>query len=263
MGQQVVQLTRRSFGETMRRDAWWAPQLATLLVLSAFLAYATWAALQNAHYECGPYLSPFYSPLLVGGAPHGWFREAPWFIPAVSPALLILPFPAGFRFTCYYYRGAYYKAFWADPPGCAVGEPRNAYRGERRLPLVLQNVHRFFLYFALLFLIVLGLDAYRGYWFPDGAGGTRFGIGIGSLVLTTNVVLLSGYTLGCHSLRHLVGGYRNRLAGRPVQRTAYECVSCLNRGHMRWAWASLFWVAFSDVYVRLCSMGVWRDLRIL
>ena len=27
-------------------------------------------------------------------------------------------FPALFRVTCYYYRGAYYKALWADPPSC-------------------------------------------------------------------------------------------------------------------------------------------------
>jgi hypothetical protein len=128
---------------------------------------------------------------------------------------------------------------------------------------VLQNVHRYFLYFALLFLLVLAHDAWKGFWFADGAGGTRFGIGVGSLVLTTNVVLLGGYTLGCHSLRHLVGGYLDRLAGRPVRRTAYDCVSCLNRGHMNWAWASLFWVAFTDVYVRLCATGVWHDWRIL
>ena len=63
--------------------------------------------------------------------------------------------PGGFRFTCYYYRGAYYKAFWADPPGCTVGEPRKCYLGERSFPLVLQNVHRYFLYLGLLFIVVL------------------------------------------------------------------------------------------------------------
>ena len=45
--------------------------------------------------------------------------------------------------------------------------------------------------------------------------------------------------------------------------SAYNCVSCLNRRHMVWAWTSLFSVGFSDLYVRLCSMGVWSDLRIL
>ena len=28
---------------------------------------------------------------------------------------------------------------------------------------------------------------------------------------------------------------------------------------MQWAWASLFWVAFSDLYVRLLSMGLLHD----
>ena len=263
MAQQVVQITRRKFGETMRRDAWWVPPAGAFVVLSSFHAYATWAAFQNAHFAFGPYLSPFYSPLIVGNSPHAWFTTAPWFVPAISPALLILPFPAGFRFTCYYYRGTYYKAFWADPPGCTVGEPRTTYLGERSLPLILQNVHRYFLYVAIVFLGILALDAWRGYWFADTSGVMRFGIGIGSLVLTINVCLLTGYTLGCHSLRHLVGGYLDRLSGRPVRRKAYECVSCLNRGHMNWAWASLFWVAFSDIYVRLCSTGIWHDVRIL
>ena len=31
---------------------------------------------------------------------------------------------------------------------------------------------------------------------------------------------------------------------------------------MSWAWCSLFWVAFADLYVRLCSMGIWTDWRI-
>jgi hypothetical protein len=32
---------------------------------------------------------------------------------------------------------------------------------------------------------------------------------------------------------------------------------------MLFAWCSLFGVALTDVYVRLCSMGVISDLRIL
>ena len=77
------------------------------------------------------------------------------------------------------------------------------------------------------------------------------------------MILLGGYTLGCHSLRHLVGGAFDVLSGRPVRKTAYACVSCLNRGHMRWAWASLFMVAFCDIYVRMLSMGVWTDWRLI
>ena len=126
------QLTRRRFGETMRRDAWWVQPAVVFLVLSSFIVYATWAAFQGAHYTYGPYLSPFYSPELFGDSPHAWFGPKPGWWPAwlpFSPALLILPFPGLFRLTCYYYRGAYYKAFWADPPACAVGEPRNELPG--------------------------------------------------------------------------------------------------------------------------------------
>jgi hypothetical protein len=266
MTSEVVQLTRRGFGQTMRRDNWWLQPLVVFIILTAFVAYATWAAFQNRFFAYGNYLSPFYSPLLFSDSPHAWIHGGrpswlPSFIP-FSPALLILPFPAGFRLTCYYYRGAYYKGFWADPPNCTVGEPRKSYRGERFFPLVAQNVHRYFLYFALVFLVILASDAYRAMWFFDRSTGQQnFGVGLGTIVLTVNVILLGGYTLGCHSLRHLVGGYRDRLAGAPVRKKTYDCVSCLNRGHMRWAWLSLFWVAFSDIYVRLLAMGIWHDVR--
>jgi hypothetical protein len=266
MGVDVVQIRRRGWGETMRRDAWWIQPAVVFLILSSFLVYATWAAFQNAHYEYGNYLSPFYSPLLLGDSPNAWFGPKPGWWPTLlpfSPALLILPFPAGFRFTCYYYRGAYYKAFWADPPSCAVGEPRKGYRGERSFPLIIQNIHRYFLYFALIFLVFLAHDAWKAMWFTDAAGVSHFGIGVGTLLLTANVFLLGGYTLGCHSFRHLVGGYLDRLSAAPARKTAYECASRLNRGHMRWAWCSLFMVAFCDIYIRMLSMGVWTDFRIL
>ncbi|MGI9078014.1 MAG: succinate dehydrogenase [Gemmatimonadaceae bacterium] len=265
MAHVFVPLTRRRFGETLRRDAWYVQPLIVFIILSSFLIYATWAAFQNAHYEFGPYLSPFYSPVLFGDSPHSWFglKPASWpgWLP-FSPALLILPFPALFRFTCYYYRGAYYKAFWADPPNCSVGEPRAGYLGERSFPLIMQNVHRYFLYAALVFLGILAYDVFKATQFSS-ATGTEFGIGVGTLVLALNVVLLGGYTLGCHSLRHLVGGALDNISRAPVRKAAYDCSSCLNRSHMKWAWTSLFCVAFSDVYIRLCSMGVIPDWRIL
>jgi hypothetical protein len=267
MAHAIVPLTRRRFGETMRRDAWWVQPLVVFVILSAFLVYATWAAFQNAHYEYGPYLSPFYSPLIFGDSAHAWFGPKPGWWPGFvpfSPALIILPFPALFRFTCYYYRGAYYKAFWADPPACTVGEPRKRYLGERSFPLIMQNIHRYFLYVALVFLVILASDVYKALWFTDPATGAKgFGIGVGTLVLAANVVLLACYTLGCHSMRHIAGGYLDRLAGRPLRKAAYDCSSCLNRWHMKWAWMSLFGVALTDLYVRLCSMGVLTDWRLV
>ncbi len=266
MAHAPLPLAHRGFGETLRRDAWWLQPLVVLTILSAFVVYATWAAFQNAHYTYGNYLSPFYSPVLFGDPRFAWIGPKPEWWPNLlpfSPALIILPFPGLFRVTCYYYRGAYYKAFWADPPNCAVGEPRNSYLGERHFPLIIQNIHRYFLYIAVLFLLILAHDVWDALWFDNGAGGVRFGIGVGTLVLALNVVLLTCYTLGCHSMRHIVGGFLDQLSRHPVRKKAYDCSSCLNRWHMKWAWMSLFGVAFADLYIRLCSMGVWHDWRIL
>ena len=130
--------------------------------------------------------------------------------------------------------------------------------------MILQNIHRYFMYLALVFIFLLGYDAWEAMWFVDPATGAKeFGIGVGTLVLTANVVLLGGYTLSCHSLRHLVGGYLDTLSSSPLRFAAWRGVSCINRKHMVWAWVSLFWVGFSDLYVRLCSMGIWTDVRLL
>jgi len=290
----------RSLGETSRTDRWWLQPLVTFLGLGAFIVYGTWAAWQGDNYAShagamskslfgdgqavANYLSPMYSPLLwdsphwtdaagnVVVTGHSWFGAWPAWLPAaiaffpLTPAFLILWMPGGFRFTCYYYRGAYYKAFWSDPLSCAVGEPGmrgKKYRGEEKFPLIFQNIHRYFLYIAIAFIGLLSYDAALSYIFRDAATGARsFGIGVGSLVLTINPILLGGYTFGCHSLRHLVGGGLDVLSGKPVRAKAYDCVSCLNRRHMLWAWMSLFWVGFTDVYVRMTAAGIWTDYRI-
>src|SRR5215472_16257817 len=254
MAHAQLPLLHRGFGETQRRYAWWLQPLVVFTLLGGFVVYATWAAFQNAHYTFGPYLSPFYSPEIFGDPAHAWFGGKPGWWPfwlPFSPALIILPFPGLFRLTCYYYRGAYYKSFWADPPACTVGEPRKTYLGERYFPLILFNIHRYFLYIAFLFLIILARDVWDALWFPNAAGGTSFGIGLGTLILAVNVVFLGGYAFGCHSLRHLVGGRFDRLS--PFRRQSYDCVTCLNGHHQLWAWMSLFSVGFSDIYVRLCA----------
>jgi len=262
----LVVLPQRGFGQTNRSDLWWVTPLAVFVGLGTFVVYSTWAAFQGDHYRFGPYLSPFYSPEIIGSA-EAWFGAKPGWWPGWVPfsaALFILWAPGGFRLTCYYYRGAYYKAFWADPPSCAVGEPRKTYWGERKFPLIVQNIHRYFLYLALFFLILLAHDVWKALWFADPAtGNTHFGIGVGTIVLAINVVLLSCYTFGCHSLRHLIGGWRDQISRAPRTKKVYDCVSCLNGRHMLFAWLSLFMVGFADLYVRLCSMGIWSDWRII
>ena len=266
-------MPQRRFGETVRPDAWWVQPLAVFFGFSAFIVYSTWAAfhplyLGNCAYwfngNGADYLSPFFSPEIFGYSPHALFGAAPAWWPAwliFSPAFLVLWAPAGFRFTCYYYRGAYYKAFWADPPNCAVGEPRRTFLGERYFPLVIQNLHRYFMYLAVIFIFILTYDAWKALWFTGADGARHFGIGIGTLVLVLNVALLASYTFGCHSLRHLAGGFLDEPSKRPLCAKSYACVSCLNQRHMMWAWLSLFWVGFADIYVRLCAMGIWRDFR--
>jgi hypothetical protein len=256
-------LRQRSFGETTRRDPWWVSPALVFVGLSAFVVYATFRVFEASDYWVPgtSYLSPFFSPELFGNSPHAWFGPPPSWWPGwlvYSPAMLILWAPAGFRMTCYYYRGAYYKAFWADPLACSVGEPRKGYIGESNWPLRIQNIHRYFLYVAILFIGMLTWDAIHSFWFADG-----FGVGIGSLVLTLNAFLLAGYTFGCHSLRHLVGGRKDCISASPTCQTLYKGCSTLNKRHMLWAWLSLCSVMFADFYVRMCSLGHWHDVRLI
>jgi hypothetical protein len=242
--------TTLSLGATDRRDNWFTTPIITALIFIGFIVYATWAALVNAHYEVGPYLSPFYSPLIHPSWLPSWF----------SPAIFILWIPGGFRATCYYYRKAYYRAFFFDPWGCSVGEGRGkGYNGERAFPFVLQNLHRFFLYLSIAVVAVLWYDAFKAFVWEVPGGGHRFGMGIGTLVLVVNALLLSGYTFGCHSLRHLVGGKIDAFSCTQFgeeRHGIWKAVSWLNKRHHVFAWASLFSVALADLYVRLLSMGV-------
>ena len=262
-----IKLVPSGFGETRRQDWWWIEPIIVFVVFASFIGYATWAAFQNAHYEYGPYLSPFYAPVIWGDSPHAWFGPKPAWWPTLlpfSPALIILPFPGLFRFTCYYYRGAYYKAFWADPVSCTIGEPRKSYWGERFFPLILQNIHRYFAYIAAIFIVLLAWDVWLALWFTDPTTGqTSFGIGVGTIVLAVNVVLLASYTFGCHPLRHVFGGRKDEVSRSSVRYACYSCSSALNGKHMLFAWCSLFSVALSDVYVRLCSMGIIHDVRLI
>jgi hypothetical protein len=99
---------------TLRQDRWWLQPVITVSVLTAFVIYSTWAAFQNRYYYVGAdvhrnLISPLYSPCLsnncVPGSKAG-FAFSGW---SLSPALLILIFPLGFRLTCYYYRRSYYR----------------------------------------------------------------------------------------------------------------------------------------------------------
>ena len=241
---------KAGLGSTLRRDAWWVEILPVWVLLGGFGLYATLRAFEGKFYEWGPYLSPFYSPLI--DANHHWWK--------LSPAILILGGPLSFRATCYYYRKAYYRAFFLDPPSCSVGEPKRSYSGEMKFPFILQNLHRYSLYLAIIFLAFLWKDAVQAFFF-DG----KFGMGVGTLVLLVNICLLTIYTLSCHSLRHLAGGKLDCFScatfGKP-RFSAWKGVTFLNERHMWFAWMSLISVGFADFYVRLVSSGAIQDVRI-
>ncbi len=245
--------------KTLRRDRWWLPPLATFTVFTAFVVYASWRAFEGAHYYSAPYISPLYSPCLTDrcvagssdfGQPFSWWQ--------LSPALIVLIFPLGFRLTCYYYRKAYYRAFWLSPPACAVAEPHGSYSGETRLPLILQNVHRYFWYAAVLVTMVLTYDAILGFRNEHDDWGH---LGLGTVIMVVNVALIWLYTLSCHSCRHIVGGRLRHFSKHPIRYRLWTWVSRLNKDHAQYAWYSLFSVALTDLYIYLLATGTISDLR--
>jgi hypothetical protein len=255
MASEAVAAERRQVApKTERRDIWWLEPLTVVLVLAAFIVYATWAALQNGHYYVAPYLSPFYSPCLSANCDHPTLPfQIPW---NLTPAILVLWIPGGFRLTCYYYRKAYYRSFFLSPPACAVPDASKRYTGETRFPYLLQNIHRYFFWLSLVILAFLWWDALLAFRFPSG-----FGVGLGTLVMLANVVLLSLYSLSCHSCRYLAGGYLDVFHNARLRFRLWSMTNRLNEHHALFAWVSLWGVALTDVYIRLVSMGVIRDVR--
>ena len=248
---------------TLRQDRWWIQPVVTVSILTAFVIYSTWAAFQNKYYYVGAnfhrdLVSPFYSPCLaktcVAGSKIG-FALGWW---TWSPALIILIVPLGFRLTCYYYRRSYYRAFWWSPPSCAVADAHGSYSGETRFPLIMQNAHRYFFFLGLILNVLLSYDAIRAFRQP----GLGWGVTVGTVVLVVNATLLWLYSLSCHSCRHLCGGQVRSFREHPLRYRFWKFVTPLNAKHMNFAWASLIFVALTDVYVRLVASGALTDYKI-
>jgi hypothetical protein len=249
----------RLAAKTLRSDTWWLAPAGTAAGLLLFAVYATFRAFQFDYYFSSPYLTPFYSPCLTTGCAPGTSdlgQPISWW--PLSPALIILIFPLGFRLTCYYYRKAYYRAFWFSPPACAVAEPHRRYSGETRFPLILQNVHRYFWYFAVLFGLILTYDAALAFRNPDGEWGH---MGLGTVIMLINVALIWLYTLSCHSCRHIMGGKLKHFSRHPVRYWSWQQISKLNGKHMQLAWASLVSLVVTDLYIFGLATGTITDLR--
>ncbi len=166
------------------------------------------------------------------------------------------PYLSPFYSPCLTTGCIYYRAFFWSPPACAVPDARANYSGETKFPWIVQNIPRYALYLAIPVLAILWWDAIQAFNF-----GGHFGIGLGTLIMVTNVLLLSGYTFGCHAARYLVGGYLDSFHRKSLRFRLWEFATKLNERHSRWAWFSLFGVALTDLYIRLCATGVIVDPR--
>ena len=97
--------------------------------------------------------------------------------------------------------------------------------GERSFPLIMQNVHRYFLYLALLFILILTYDAWKALWFIDPATGKNsFGIGVGTIVLAINVVLAQRLYIWMPFLA---------ASDRRISRSNFQIASLLSRIRLR------------------------------
>lgn len=252
---------RAAIGEkTLRKDRWWLVPGLVFLGLSAWVVYSTVRVFWQDNYWVADhhYLTPYYSPCTATGciesaAHFGRFTPD---LPFLPYAVLSLPLLLLFRLTCYYYRKAYYRSFWLSPPACAVPDGHSSYTGETRFPLILQNFHRYAFYAAFVITLINTYDAVLAF---DGAAG--FGIGLGNVILLLNVAMLWGYTLSCHSCRHVTGGRLRHFSANPLRYRWWTFVSRLNVRHAQFAWASLITLAATDFYIMALSAGWFSDVR--
>jgi hypothetical protein len=234
-----------------------------MAILAFFIVYSTIRVFMAKWYYVADYqyLTPLYSPCLsdscVEGSSHFGtpLPKLPFFIPL---GILAFPIVAGFRVTCYYYRKSGYRSLWSAPQACAVREPHKTYTGETRFPLVLMNTHRYFFYLAAAILLINTYDALLA--FHGGDGG--FGVGLGTVIIWTNVVMLALYTLSCHACRHVMGGKLKHFSRHPLRYRFWNLVSKLNVRHGTYAMVSLFTVILTDAYIMAVSAGWFNDLRI-
>ena len=247
---------------TLRTDKWQITPRRTAILLTLWVAYATVRVLMGHDYWVAAYhyLTPFYSPCISGECVPGSATLGTWLpkLPPIIPyAAVSLPFVLGFRLSCYYYRRAYYRAFYRAPAACAVREPHAKYTGETRFPLILQNLHRYFFYAAIAISILNTYDAIDAFHGKDGGAG----FGLGTLIIVINVVLLWAYTLSCHSCRHITGGRLKNFSRHPVRYWLWTQVSKLNARHMQLAWTTLGTLLMTDLYIVLVASGTISDLR--
>ena len=239
---------------TLRTGKYWAASYGYAALIGFFTVYTAVRIFMNADYfvTAFNYLTPMYSPCVTGNCVEGsadfgtWLPTVPFGIPMT---ILIIPILAGFRGTCYYYRKIGWRGLWASPNACAVPEPHKKYTGEAKFPLNIMNLHRFFWMLAFLLLLINTFDTVKSFIGKDG----NFRIGLGTVIILVNVLLLWGYTMSCHAGRHILAGRINNFSKHPVRYQIWTFISRINPSHGTFAMASLVSVISTDFYIAVLS----------
>jgi hypothetical protein len=268
MGEGIKLPVLNGLGRTNRIDNWLNKPIAMGLGLTAAMLYTAWRLFlfpESISYELegSKVMSPIFSPNVLEWELFGlkeWGEtDAPsW----VNAAVLVLWIPFGFRGTCYYMRRVYYRTFFASPVACWVDEPeinkKLGYKGEKRL-FIFNNLHRYFLYAAMIILVIKWWDVTHTLHFDEG-----WGMSLGTLVMAVEAFLLTMYVTSCHALRHLAGGALDRWTTgiSRLRGKLFGSISILNRSHGFWFWTSLTFVFFGDLWVLAVSEGYLSDVAL-
>ena len=253
---------KKGFGITDRVDKWWNKPFWMGFGLSLALVYTALRVLVwngEIHYDNHRVTSPIFSPDVI----HIFDLQTPHWM---NSALLILWIPFGFRGTCYYMRKVSHRVFFQNPTACVVAKPKISYKidykGEKGL-FILNNIHRYMLYLAIIILSMKVYDVYHTMWFQGDNGVESFGISIGTLVLAIESILLFMYVASCHAFRHLFGGgmnqWRSGISG--IFGKLHIKISNLNIEHAFWFWTSLVMVFLGDLFVWAVAEGIINDIH--
>jgi hypothetical protein len=234
--------------ENDRSDTWWLMPVLQGAYLLFFVLYAFWAVVIDfSDFKTtigdATFVSPFFNPDI----------DVSWWPEGLSPGLILIWAPVGFRATCYYARKVYYRSFFWDPPGCAISEAKaydGEYLGENKLPYIINNVHRYFFYAAFILATFHAIEFFN--LVLEGGFSTSKGA-IATTILGVDAVFLALYVLSCHSCKHIVGGSQNRVSGsivRKFRHSIWKRVKQLNVNHHAWFWLSLTTILIADLYIR-------------
>jgi hypothetical protein len=182
--------------------------------------------------------------------------------PFYSPTVAVLPFVGLFRLTCYAYRKDYHRHVFNHPRTCEIGFRAEfkgrEYTGETRF-FRLENLHRYFVYFAVAILPFFYYDIFVSLTYQGGVTLT-----LGGILLIVNTAFVTLYTFSCHAIRHLIGGSVDCFSCKHnVRKKLFFGQTKLNIHHETYAWLSLTMFFLVDLFIRATVAGVIPNIVLL